>query len=340
MAFKKEALQAIGGFDPVYTAAGDDVDVCWKILDAGYEIAFSPAAQVLHHRRDSVRGYLRQQLGYGKAERLVAARHRHRFNRLGQARWTGFIYGGPRPLLALLRPVIYHGYLGMAPYQNVVHRRSETARGWATALLPLVVPAGVTGLILSAVNVWGLVAFAACVLLVAGYAGAVALGSRAERGEERPLSLRWLIAFLHVAQPLVRAWGRLRAPSIREAPTTGAGWRGDRGHWLDCIERDLTARRCRVQIGGPHASWDLDASIGPLVACRLTTAVTWGWTPIFRRRFRLRPATYLLAVGGSALLAAGNMLGAACLATGFVVVVGEIALLGRAVKRSVEETTK
>ena len=44
----KDALDEIGCFDPVYTAAGDDVDVCWKLLDRGYEIAFSPAAQVLH----------------------------------------------------------------------------------------------------------------------------------------------------------------------------------------------------------------------------------------------------------------------------------------------------
>ncbi len=70
MAFNTEALKAIGGFDAAYTAAGDDVDVCWKLLDGGAQIAFSPAAQIRHHRRSTVKGYLKQQRGYGRAERM------------------------------------------------------------------------------------------------------------------------------------------------------------------------------------------------------------------------------------------------------------------------------
>ena len=94
MAFRKHELAAIGGLNPEYTAAGDDVDVCWKLLDRGREIAFAHAAQVRHHRRSTVMGYLRQQRGYGKAEKTLAGPHRHRFNRMGQARWAGVIYGG------------------------------------------------------------------------------------------------------------------------------------------------------------------------------------------------------------------------------------------------------
>src|SRR5205823_7842505 len=119
MAFRRQALEEVGGFQPAYTATGDDVDVCWKLLDAGYEIGFAPAAQVWHHRRSTIGGYLRQQRGYGRAERMVAGAHPHRFNRLGQARWQGFIYGGNRALRTLLRPVIYHGWSGEAPFQPV-----------------------------------------------------------------------------------------------------------------------------------------------------------------------------------------------------------------------------
>ncbi|MDH3639432.1 MAG: glycosyltransferase, partial [Gammaproteobacteria bacterium] len=71
MAFKKEALMAIGGFDPRYRAAGDDVDVCWRLQEQGWIIGFSPAAIVWHHRRNSLRAFWRQQLGYGKAEALL-----------------------------------------------------------------------------------------------------------------------------------------------------------------------------------------------------------------------------------------------------------------------------
>ena len=67
MAFRKKDLEAVGAFNPEFTSAGDDVDVCWKILDSGREIGFTPAAQVIHRRRDTVRGYLRQQRGYGRA---------------------------------------------------------------------------------------------------------------------------------------------------------------------------------------------------------------------------------------------------------------------------------
>ena len=31
MAFRRERLQAIGGFDPQFRKAGDDVDVCWRL---------------------------------------------------------------------------------------------------------------------------------------------------------------------------------------------------------------------------------------------------------------------------------------------------------------------
>src|SRR5206468_12046703 len=35
MAFRREALEAINGFDPVYRQAGDAVDVCWRLQQAG-----------------------------------------------------------------------------------------------------------------------------------------------------------------------------------------------------------------------------------------------------------------------------------------------------------------
>ncbi|MGH7029367.1 MAG: glycosyltransferase, partial [Stellaceae bacterium] len=71
MAFRREALLRLGGFDPVYRAAGDDVDICWRFQDAGHVIGFSPAAIVWHFRRNTVKAYCNQQRGYGKAEALV-----------------------------------------------------------------------------------------------------------------------------------------------------------------------------------------------------------------------------------------------------------------------------
>ncbi len=42
MAFRRDALEAIGGFDPRFVAAGDDVDVCWAFRNAGGRSASRP----------------------------------------------------------------------------------------------------------------------------------------------------------------------------------------------------------------------------------------------------------------------------------------------------------
>src|SRR5262249_31909199 len=68
MAFRREALERVNGFDPQYRKAGDDVDVCWRLQQAGGWITFAPGAFVWHHRRQTPRTYLRQQAGYGEAE--------------------------------------------------------------------------------------------------------------------------------------------------------------------------------------------------------------------------------------------------------------------------------
>ena len=44
MAFWRKHLIEVGLFDPVYRAAGDDVDICWRLQNAGHKIGFSAAA--------------------------------------------------------------------------------------------------------------------------------------------------------------------------------------------------------------------------------------------------------------------------------------------------------
>ena len=62
---------AIGGFNPIYLRAGDDVDVCWRLQARGWKIGFAPAALVWHHHRSSLKAYWRQQVGYGEGETLA-----------------------------------------------------------------------------------------------------------------------------------------------------------------------------------------------------------------------------------------------------------------------------
>jgi O-antigen biosynthesis protein len=119
MAFRREALEAINGFDPVFRAAGDDVDLCWRLQNKGYKIGFSAAAVVWHFRRNTVRDYIKQQQGYGKAETLLFFKHPSRFNVLGQSRWFGRIYGDLSSFLASRQPRIYTGVFGRGLFQTL-----------------------------------------------------------------------------------------------------------------------------------------------------------------------------------------------------------------------------
>jgi GT2 family glycosyltransferase len=340
MAFRRDVLEEIGGFDPVYRAAGDDVDVCWKVLDRGYDIAFAPAAQVTHRRRSTIRAYVRQQLGYGRAERLVAARHRHRFNALGQARWSGFIYGAaPRVLLSLLRPVVYHGAMGTAPFQPIVSRPAEALLARGSLLLPLALPVSLLGA-LAFLSLWFLVAPALVLSGVGAYAGAVAAAARPERRETRPAIFRALVAFLHLAQPLARAWGRLSVPAHPVTSPKHSDWSGDRDSWLDSLARELATRGCRVEIGGSHDGWDLAVSRGVLLRCRVTTAVVWKWSPMHRLSLRPRFAVALVVALAGAAAALVPLVGVALLAFLAAALALEAVLVVRVSRAAITATTE
>ncbi|NIP81943.1 MAG: glycosyltransferase, partial [Gemmatimonadetes bacterium] len=48
MAFRTAALREVGGFDPRFRIAGDDVDICWRLQQRGWTLGFHPAAMVWH----------------------------------------------------------------------------------------------------------------------------------------------------------------------------------------------------------------------------------------------------------------------------------------------------
>src|SRR5205807_1284975 len=119
MAFRREALLAIKGFDPIYRKAGDDVDVCWRLQQAGHWITFAPGAFVWHHRRQNPRAYLRQQAGYGEAEALLRFKHPDRFNGRGDGKWRGVLYGPSLTGLLLDEAIIYRGTFGTGLFQCI-----------------------------------------------------------------------------------------------------------------------------------------------------------------------------------------------------------------------------
>ena len=84
---------------------------------------------VWHFRRNTVKAYLKQQMGYGKAEALLYFKHPYRFNLLGQSRWLGRIYGELDARRCFSRrPVIYYGAFGRGLFQTLYEPPSSLLR--------------------------------------------------------------------------------------------------------------------------------------------------------------------------------------------------------------------
>jgi ABC-type multidrug transport system fused ATPase/permease subunit/GT2 family glycosyltransferase len=208
MAFWKGVLTEVGGCDPIYTAAGDDVDLCWRVRDRDWEIGFHPAALVWHHRRAGLKKYLKQQRGYGRAEALVEARHPDRFTPVGTARWRGRIYNSSTSPAGRQR--VYRGTYGTAAYQSVYHAATDFTDILHQAGVPLALLALLT-LPLALISPW--LALPAALGLLTLTSLAVTDVVRAEpprRGAPRRRFFRGWVALHHLMQPVVRAWGHHR----------------------------------------------------------------------------------------------------------------------------------
>jgi hypothetical protein len=75
--YRASALHAVGLLDERF-GYGADNDLSYRLVDAGYKLAFRPTATSIHVWRDSCRGYLRQQFGVGYGRLDFIARHPRR----------------------------------------------------------------------------------------------------------------------------------------------------------------------------------------------------------------------------------------------------------------------
>jgi GT2 family glycosyltransferase len=293
MAFTKKALEEIHGFEPVFAAAGDDVDLCWRLQNRGYAVGFSPAATVWHYRRNTVKGYLRQQMGYGKAEALLYFKHPYRFNMLGQSRWLGRIYGELTTAVLSRRPIIYFGAFGRGLFQSMYEPSSSLL-----SYLPFTLEWNAIGLLLF---LSGLVSPrllpVAAIPLAISLAWSIATALRA-RVDPRfgGLRSRALIALLTWLGPLVRGlqrylW-RLRGHAGIE-PVSFEGeqrppridwWRrefwlrywSEQGHekeaLLAAIMEFLIPRKYLIAVDPGWNRWDVEVYRGVWSKARVTVA--------------------------------------------------------------------
>ncbi|MEO8257594.1 MAG: glycosyltransferase [Acidobacteriota bacterium] len=237
MAFRRDALLAVGGFNAIYLRAGDDVDMCWRLQARGWKIGFASAALVWHHHRTTVKGYWRQQVGYGEGETWLMAHHPEKFLD-GRMLWRGRIYS-PLPFVRSLWGMrINAGVWGTAAFPSV----------YRTDVHPFAfLPHSIKWQVMSCVFMLGGLAVAAtgqhrwsAILLVgAGLFGTAvtiaknvnyALRSDVNSLPGRRLWYRAVVAYLHFIQPIARVSGRIRGtlspPEVAltsERPQTSRG---------------------------------------------------------------------------------------------------------------------
>jgi len=73
-AYRAEALHKAGLFDESF-GYGYDNDMSYRLMKAGYELRFCPAAKSTHRWRETVRGYLVQQYGQGYGRLDIVWKH-------------------------------------------------------------------------------------------------------------------------------------------------------------------------------------------------------------------------------------------------------------------------
>jgi len=274
MAFRRAALEAIKGFDPQFLRAGDDVDVCWRLQQAGGWITFAPGAFVWHHRRQTPRSYFRQQSGYGEAEALLRFKHPEKFNGRGGWKWRGVLYGASLRGLHLREALIYRGVFGTGFFQCLYQ---PPAAHWA------MIPASLewhlaAGFGLVNAVAWPPAAAVAVAMLALSVVVAVLQATQARLPKRHDgVAARIAVAALSYVQPLVRSFAHYRARlssyrAIMAHPTEHGvrrRWRLWRGH-------DVTD--WWAETGGDRTRLLTDA-IATLRAGRWGVTLDTGWSP-------------------------------------------------------------
>lgn len=294
MSFRKKTLEIIGGFDTRFRAAGDDVDVCWKIAKKDMKIGFNPAAMVWHHRRSSINAYWQQQYGYGKAEALLEQKWPEKYNAIGHISWASGIYGNNvlRSQSGNMKERVYQGVWGLAPFQSL-YQRPKSVGGYLPTMPEWY-------LITSMLLTMGIVGFSWEPIRILTLLGILGVGLSCINACKRGFSIRLnslkaperfkmklLVSMLTALQPAARLTGRMKEglmpwnrcrstefmlPYKRQYGVWCETWLEPAKRILHC-EEALKAQRLVVKRGGDFDRWDLEVRGGLLGSARVLFAV-------------------------------------------------------------------
>lgn len=294
MAFRKDRLKAINGFDPQFRIAGDDVDLCWRLQEQDWTLGYCPAAMVWHRRRNSVRAYWRQQLNYGKAEADLERKWPGKYNAVGHLTWAGRLYSKAflYAFSWLRRRRIYHGQWGSALFQSAHH--TAPAMLWSLPAMPewylVITSLGVMSVVGTfwhpLVWTWPLFVLSIVASLIhAGQSAARATQIMSPKTRSAKIKMWALTAALNLIQPAARLCGRMRygltpwrrrgvrgfaIPTPRTFVIWSEKWQAYDSR-LQSLEAYLRHRGAVVLRGGEYDRWDLELRGSALGAVRIHT---------------------------------------------------------------------
>ena len=311
MAITKAALIKAGGFDPMFTTAGDDVDLSWRLTAANETLAYAPGAVVIHERRATLAAYLRQQRGYGTGEGLL-----YRKYPLRTADQDG-MYAGASSIGALIGGArVYYGEFGRGLFQTVYSGSNSYVDlpltiEWIGISLTLIV----FGYFKPLFGVLGAGGIAITILVAAARAASASL-----RPEYSGPVARIYLGILNLLGPSVRSLARMRVkerfdPTTSDADSGPVGLRGQLEFVIpDGSERIQSAtilaamRDALVRSGLAVAetdgfqSYDLEIVVPPTIrvpinAVRADSRIALRWrTRIAPRRALIGEAILLLVI--------------------------------------------
>ena len=71
---RRSVLNEVGGFDETLKS-GEDVDLCWRFVEAGARLRYEPIAMVAHEHRTQLREWFARRAFYGESAAPLSVRH-------------------------------------------------------------------------------------------------------------------------------------------------------------------------------------------------------------------------------------------------------------------------
>ncbi len=96
-----DALRTADGFDETMRT-GEDVDLVWRLAEAGHRCRYEPAVVAHHRPRPTVAALVHQRFGYGRSAGALARRHPGALAPVRMSAWSAAAWG----LVAIRRPLL------------------------------------------------------------------------------------------------------------------------------------------------------------------------------------------------------------------------------------------